>query len=435
MEEDGTPPSTNKNSDQGNTHINQKHIQTPNISHITNTQKKTDTEMEIDVIPETQIEQMDDSTFNDSTDNEDQIHLHVKGMDSDYKTDEDDARTIPQRSSLRISGKMNYQDLNNNGTTDSNNNTKGKAAKKNAKTETVPTVQQLKVAERKIITLLDKITEKDKEIKTLRTKIKTLEKKKEEKEHRSTQTSNTHTHPHTLYNPTEIHLITDAKKKNLAPALKSEFSDHRITEHHNILTTEDLIAYLDTTTFTQQNTVYIVMLGTEELRHGKEWVLIENLKTLSKKTSAQTYLAHIPQLEPYKDDDANQTVNTYRQQINKFITENFNCIEITDHNDPDTHLDRTGYLPTPLGAKHITEQIRHTLTITNKKPTYSNCPTATSTPIAQQPPKQPPRRSTPYAERSPPVQQPLRQPITYRDAVTTPPPPPKPAIINQQPDN
>ena len=135
MEEDGTPPSTNKNSDQGNTHINQKHIQTPNISHITNTQKKTDTEMEIDVIPETQIEQMDDSTFNDSTDNEDQIHLHVKGMDSDYKTDEDDARTIPQRSSLRISGKMNYQDLNNNGTTDSNNNTKGKAAKKNAKTE------------------------------------------------------------------------------------------------------------------------------------------------------------------------------------------------------------------------------------------------------------------------------------------------------------
>ena len=58
MEEDGTPPSTNKNSDQGNTHINQKHIQTPNISHITNTQKKTDTEMEmeIDVIPETQIE-------------------------------------------------------------------------------------------------------------------------------------------------------------------------------------------------------------------------------------------------------------------------------------------------------------------------------------------------------------------------------------------
>ena len=60
MEEDGTPPSTNKNSDQGNTHINQKHIQTPNI---TNTQKKTGTEMEmeIDVIPETQIEQMDDS--------------------------------------------------------------------------------------------------------------------------------------------------------------------------------------------------------------------------------------------------------------------------------------------------------------------------------------------------------------------------------------
>ena len=74
-------------------------------------------EMEIDVIPETQIEQMDDSIFNDSTDNEDQIHLHVKGMDSDYKTDEDDARAIPQRSLLRISGKMNYQDLNNNGTT------------------------------------------------------------------------------------------------------------------------------------------------------------------------------------------------------------------------------------------------------------------------------------------------------------------------------
>ena len=368
-------------------------------------------------------EQMDDSILNDSTDNEVQIQLHIKGMDSDYKTDEDDARAIPQRSSLRTSGKMNYQDLNNKGTTDSNNNTRGKAAKKNTKTETAPTVQQMKVAERKIVTLLDKITEKDKEIKTLRTKIKTLEKKKEEKEHRTTQTINTH--PHTLYNPSEIHLITDAKKKNLAPALKSEFPDHRITEHHNILTTEDLIAYLDTTTFTQQNTVYIVVLGTEELRHGKEWVLIENLKTLSKKTSAQTYLAHIPQLEPYKDDDANQTVNTYRQQINKFITENFNCIEITDHSDPDTHLDRTGYLPTPLGAKYITEHIRHTLTNTNKKPTYSNCPTATSTPIAQQPPKQPPRRTTPHAERTPPVQQPLRQPITYRDAVTTPP--------NQQP--
>ena len=174
------------------------------------------------------------------------------------------------------------------------------------------------------------------------------------------------------------------------------------------------------------------MLGTEELRHGEEWVLIENLKTLSKKTSAQTYLAHIPQLEPYKDDDANQTVNTHRQQINKFIIKNFNCIEITDHNDPDTHFDRTGYLPTPLGAKYITEQIRHTLTSTNKKPTYSNCPTATSTPIAQQPPKQPPRRTTPHTERSSPVQQPLRQPITYRDAVATPP---KPAIINQQPDN
>ena len=56
MEEDGTPPSTttSKNSDLDNTLINQIHIQTPNI---TNTQKKTDTEMEmeIDVIPETQL--------------------------------------------------------------------------------------------------------------------------------------------------------------------------------------------------------------------------------------------------------------------------------------------------------------------------------------------------------------------------------------------
>ena len=54
--------------------------------------------------------------MNDSIDNEDQIHLHVKGIDSDYKTDEDNVRVMPQRSSLRTSGKMNYQDLNNNGT-------------------------------------------------------------------------------------------------------------------------------------------------------------------------------------------------------------------------------------------------------------------------------------------------------------------------------
>ena len=80
--------------------------------------------------------------MNDSIDNEDQIHLHVKGIDSDYKTDEDNVRVMPQRSSLRTSGKMNYQDLDNIGTTDNNNNTRGKATKKNTKTETAPTVQQ-----------------------------------------------------------------------------------------------------------------------------------------------------------------------------------------------------------------------------------------------------------------------------------------------------
>ena len=41
---------------------------------------------------ETQLQQVDCSILNDSIDNEDQIHLHLKGMDSDYKTDEDDVR-------------------------------------------------------------------------------------------------------------------------------------------------------------------------------------------------------------------------------------------------------------------------------------------------------------------------------------------------------
>ena len=140
--------------------------------------------------------------------------------DSAEHIDEDAVRVMPQRSSLRTSGKMNYQDL--------NNNNKREGRKKEHKRETAPTVQQLKVAERKIVTLLDKITEKDKEIKALRTKIKSLEKKK-----KNTDQHRLLTHPHTLYNLTEIHLITDAKRKNLAPALKSEFPDHRITEHHS----------------------------------------------------------------------------------------------------------------------------------------------------------------------------------------------------------
>ena len=145
--------------------------------------------------------------------------------DSAEHIDEDDVRVMPQRSSLRTSGKMNYQDLNNIETTDNNNN-KREGRKKEHKRETAPTVQQLKVAERKIVTLLDKITEKDKEIKALRTKIKSLEKKK-----KNTDQHRLLTHPHTLYNLTEIHLITDAKRKNLAPALKSEFPDHRTTVH------------------------------------------------------------------------------------------------------------------------------------------------------------------------------------------------------------
>lgn len=158
-------------------------------------------------------------------------------------------------------------------------------------------------------------------------------------------------------NPNRLHIIMDSNREKILPLLQTKLPKHTITQDTNIYKTSTLITHMQTYSPPTKDTVTIIMMGTNDLRHGNTKECYNNYITMKPSIPINTLLLHIPYQTPPSTHPLDiETHSQARRMINTKLDEMYETIPI-----PDTHnmtkLVTDGYHLSNEGATHIVEQI------------------------------------------------------------------------------